>query len=283
MLELTGQYPCRVQVQPIMKPARLAVLGVALAAGGGAMLMMSGGDPPAPPAQVVQTPAMNTVDVLVAAADIPMGHSLKAADLRWLPRPADGAPNGFVKRTEVPNGLEETPGSIARSSFLGGEPIRREKLIKADGSGFMSAILPAGMRALAISIDTRGATSAGGFILPKDRVDVLRTYRDDEASKGGGVDVQMSETILSNIRVLAIGQNVQERNGEKVVTGETATLELTPQQAELITLAQKVGQLSLALRSLADASQAQDAPRAERADGGLTIVRYGVPKQSPKR
>jgi pilus assembly protein CpaB len=93
----------------------------------------------------------------------------------------------------------------------------------------------------------------------------------------------MSETILSNIRVLAIGQNVQERNGEKVVTGETATLELTPAQAELITLAQKIGQLSLALRSLADANHAQDAPRVDRGDSSLTVVRYGVAKQTPKR
>ena len=76
----------------------------------------------------------------------------------------------------------------------------------------------------------------------------------------------MSETILTNIRVLAIGQNIQERNGEKVVTGETATLELTPAQAEMITLAQKIGQLSLALRSLADANQTQDAPRSDRAE-----------------
>jgi pilus assembly protein CpaB len=93
----------------------------------------------------------------------------------------------------------------------------------------------------------------------------------------------MSETILTNIRVLAIGQNVQERNGEKVVTGETATLELTPAQAELITLAQKVGQLSLALRSLADANQTQDAPRTDKGDSSLTVVRYGITKQTPKR
>ena len=267
-----------------MKPARLAVLGIAILAGGAAALLMSGGDPPPAPVQVVEAgPGMRTVDVLVAAADIPMGQSVKNGDLRWLAWPADSAPNAVIKRTEFPNGLEETVNSIARSSFLGGEPIRREKLIKADGSGFMSAILPAGMRAVAISIDTRGATSAGGFILPNDRVDILRTYRDDESSRAGGVDVHMSETILTNIRVLAIGQNVQERNGEKVVTGETATLELTPAQAELITLAQKVGQLSLVLRSLADANQVQEAARTERPDNALTIVRYGVPKQAPKR
>jgi pilus assembly protein CpaB len=164
---------------------------------------------------------------------------------------------------------------------LRGEPIRREKLIRADGGGFMSAILPSGMRAVAITIDTRGATSAGGFILPNDRVDVIRTYRDDDASRSGGGDTQVSETLLNNIRVLAIGQTVQERNGEKVVTGETATLELTPAQAELVTLAQKVGQLSLALRSLVDANQPEAAIRRE--ETGLTVVRYGVAKQAPKR
>jgi pilus assembly protein CpaB len=264
-----------------MNRARLAVLGVALVAGGGAAVMMSGGSPPPPVVVQAPAPPVNTTDVLVAAADLPMGQTLKPVDLRWQPWPSDMVPNGVVKRTEAPNALEETAGSIVRSAMLGGEPIRRERLIKADGSGFMSAILPSGMRAVAISIDTRGATSAGGFILPNDRVDVLRTFRDDEASKGGGVDVQMSETILSNIRVLAIGQNVQERNGEKVVTGETATLELTPGQAETVTLAQKTGQLSLALRSLVDARN--DAPQEERGDQALTIVRYGVARPAPRR
>jgi pilus assembly protein CpaB len=264
-----------------MKRARLAVLGVAILAGGGAAIMMSGGDPPPPVTVQAPAPKVNTTDVLVAAVDLPMGQTLKTSDLRWQPWPAEMAPNGAIKRSDAPGALEQTVGSIARSALLGGEPIRRERLIKADGSGFMSAILPSGMRALAISIDTRGATSAGGFILPNDRVDVLRTYRDDEASKSGGVDAVLSETILTNIRVLAIGQNVQERNGEKVVTGETATLELTPAQAETVILAQKTGQLSLALRSLADANQ--DTPREERAEHSLTIVRYGMSKQAPKR
>ncbi|MFL5153578.1 MAG: Flp pilus assembly protein CpaB [Microvirga sp.] len=266
-----------------MKSARLAVLGIAILAGGAAALMMSGGDPPPPPRVVEAAPSVRTVDVLVASADIPMGQNLKAPDMRWVAWPADSASSALIRRSEFPNGLEETTGSLARSSFLGGEPIRREKLIKTDGSGFLSAILPAGMRAVAMSIDTRGASSAGGFILPNDRVDIIRTFRDDESSRAGGVDVHMSETILTNIRVLAIGQNIQERNGEKVVTGETATLELTPAQAEMITLAQKIGHLSLALRSLADANQTQDAPRSDRAESALTVVRYGVAKQSPKR
>ena len=264
-----------------MKRARLAVLGVAIFAGAAAALMMSGGDPPPPVVVQGPPPKVDTTDVLVAAADLPMGQTLKTNDLRWQPWPSTIVPNGLIKRSDVPGALEETAGSMARSAFLSGEPIRRERLIKTDGSGFRSAVLPSGMRAVAISRDPRGTTSAGGFVLPNDRVDLIRTYRDDESSRSGGGDVQLSETILANIRVLAIGQNVQERNGEKVVTGETATLELTPGQAEVVTLAQKTGQLSLALRSLADANQ--DTPRQERADQSLTVVRYGVPKQAPKR
>jgi pilus assembly protein CpaB len=255
-----------------MKPARLAVLGIAILSGGAAALMMGGAPPPPPPAPPPEVKSVAMGDVLVAAGDLPLGQTLRASDLRWQPWPAEAVPPGFIKRADTPGALEEIAGSMARFAFLAGEPIRREKLIKANGSGFMSAILPSGMRAVAISIDTRGATSAGGFVLPNDRVDVLRTA-------GGGEDLQ-TETILSNIRVLAIGQNIQERGGEKVVTGETATLELTPAQAETVILAQKTGQLSLVLRSLADA-QAADPMRAER-EGGLTIVRYGVPKQAAK-
>ena len=108
--------------------------------------------------------------------------------------------------------------------MIAGEPIRREKLVK--GQGFMSAILPAGMRAVAINIDSQGATSAGGFILPGDRVDVIRTSRD--ASAGASSDNYVSETLLQNVKVLAVGPNIQEKNGQSVVVGSNATLELDP-------------------------------------------------------
>jgi pilus assembly protein CpaB len=253
-----------------MKPARLAILGVAILSGGAAALMMGRQAPPPPPRPVTQNVPMS--DVLVAGGDLPLGHALRPGDMRWQPWPADAVPPGFIKRTDSPGAPEEITGAMTRFAFLAGEPIRREKLIKGNGSGFMSAILPSGMRAVAISIDTKGATSAGGFILPNDRVDVLRTFNDGSS--------QSAETILPNIRVLAIGQNIQERNGEKVVTGETATLELTPGQAEAVTLAQKTGQLSLVLRSLADAQQVE---KDEERDSGLTIVRYGVPQHAAKQ
>lgn len=264
-----------------MKPARLLVLVTALGAAGVAALIMARS--PAPPTVVVETTTpIKSTELLVAGMDLPVGQVLRAGDLKWQPWPVDLAPGGALTRDNAPNAATELTGSLVRQSFLAGEPMRREKLVKADGSGFMSAILPSGMRALAISIDTRGATSAGGFILPNDRVDVLRIFRDDEAAKGGGGDSQVAETILSNIRVLAIGQNVQEKNGERVVTGETATLELTPSQTETLALAQRVGQLSLALRSLADARQAA-MPREERTDAGVTVIRAGVARAAPKQ
>ncbi len=181
-----------------MKPARLAVLGIALAAGAGAFLLR-----PAPqPVQQASAPPtpVPTVDVLVAAVDIPLGNRLQSSDLRWAAWPADSVPAGVIRRTEAPSAETEIAGQLARAQVFASEPIRRERLMKSDGSGFLSAVLPSGKRAVAITIDNRGANSAGGFILPNDRVDVIRTRRDDAASRAQSADVMMSETILSNIR-----------------------------------------------------------------------------------
>jgi pilus assembly protein CpaB len=267
-----------------MKPARLIVLGIAgLAAVAAAMLMSRPG--PAPePVVVEQKAQVLTKDVLVAAADLPIGTTLKQSDIRWQPWPQDYVPTGVVLREELPGGLQDIEGSIVRVGILPGEPLRREKLVRANSNAFMSAILPSGMRAIAITIDRTGSTSVGGFVLPNDRVDILKTYRDEEGPKGAG-DTQTTETILQNVRILAIGQNVQDKNGEKVVTGDTATLEVTPGQAELLALAQKTGVLSLTLRSLADAGEAgkPEEARASKDDTSLTLVRYGVARQASKR
>jgi pilus assembly protein CpaB len=147
----------------------------------------------------------------------------------------------------------------------------------------MSAILPEGMRAVAIKIDNSGDSSAGGFILPNDRVDVIRVARDDDATKVKGVEVDTAQTILANVRVLAIGQNVQEENGKKVVTGANATLELSERQAEIVVLAQHEGNanLHLALRSLVDSSgPSQTNVDTNGGSKGLTVVRYGAPMQA---
>jgi pilus assembly protein CpaB len=156
-----------------MKPARLLVLAVALVAAVVAALLVMRNPEPAP-VVVERREAVQTVDVLVSAGELPRGQTLKGEDLRWQAWPVDNKPIGVITRSESPSATTELAGSIVTGGFLSGEPIRRDKVVKADGSGFLSAILPSGMRAVAVSIDMRGANSAGGFILPNDRVDVIK-------------------------------------------------------------------------------------------------------------
>jgi pilus assembly protein CpaB len=145
----------------------------------------------------------------------------------------------------------------------------------------MAAVLDKGMRAVSTEISPE--TGAGGFILPNDRVDVILSRRDREAEKAGAADTQVSETILSNIRILAIDQTLGEKDGQKVVIGKTTTLELTPRQAETLALSRQLGTLSLALRSLADAGETTLPNEEERATGrraGINTVRFGISTMS---
>ena len=270
-----------------MKTARLAVLGVALAAGAGALLLMTRGDV-TPPQAIVEAlpiaPKLDTDEVLTAAHDIGLGTLMGEGEFAWTvwPRSAVGA--GMIKKgSDNVQMLADLKGSVARGSFLAGEPIRREKLVKGPNSGFMSAILPSGLRAVAINIDSQGGTSAGGFILPNDRVDVVRIYRDEDAARAGAADAFTTETLLSNIRVLAIGQNVQEKNGERVVVGSNATLEVDQRQAETLILAQRVGQLSLVLRSMLDSAKTDVVETDDSAPKSMTVVRFGVATGVNKR
>jgi pilus assembly protein CpaB len=266
--------------QSVMKLARLAVLGVALAAGGAAALLVSSSQPP-PPAVVQVAPAaapmIEMEEILVAAADIPLGKQVAEVDMAWRAWPKASVGPGMIRKAEDPNVIDALKGSVSRGPFFMNEPMRREKLVKSGNAGFLSAILPSGTRAVAIAIDTQGGTTAGGFILPNDRVDIINTFRVDDAAKAGAGDVFASETVLRNIRVLAIGQNIQEKNGQPVVVGSNATLEVDPQQAELLVLAQRTGQLSLILRSMLDYTVTADTmPVEQKNDQNLTIVRFGV-------
>jgi pilus assembly protein CpaB len=265
-----------------MKFARVAVLGVALAAGGAAAWLASGTTVPETAATAPPPAPIATEEVLVASKDLPLGSLLSEPDLNWQAWPRDAVSKGMIRRSDGGNPMEEVKGSVSRGNFFEGEPIRREKLVKGPNSGFLSAILPTGFRAVAINIDAQGGTTAGGFILPNDRVDVIRTYRDQDQSKVTGTDVYTSETILSNVRILAIGQNVQEKNGERVITGSNATLELDPKQAETVVLAQRIGQLSLSLRSMVDASKVNEDFSHDDHDA-ITVVRYGVAARATTR
>ncbi len=261
-----------------MNTARIVVLVIALGAGGVAAYLASGyQNAPAPVLPVAEN--LPTVEVLIAKNDIGLGQAVKPEDLQWQTWPAATASNAFIRRDSRPEAQTQIAGSIARVPLMQGEPIREQKLVRAEGSGFMAAILPSGMRA--VSTEISAETGAGGFILPNDRVDIVLTRRLKNPDANGataGNDLILSEVILTNIRVLAIDQAPKEKDGQTAVIGKTVTLELKPDQVATLSAARQGGTLQLALRSIADA-KAVESPVEEQAakrSDGVNVIRYGV-------
>jgi pilus assembly protein CpaB len=256
-----------------MNTARIVVLTIAVGAGGIAAYLASGSDNKPPPEPVAQ---LQTVDVLVAKSDIGLGQTVTPEDMLWQTWPAATASNTFIRRSQRPDAATQIAGSIARSPFVAGEPIREPKLVKGNGSGFMAAILPAGMRAISTEISPE--TGAGGFILPNDRVDVILSKREKNVGSSGGPDIINSEVILPNVRVLAIDQAPKEKDGQNAVVGKTVTLELRPEQAETLARARQTGTLALALRSIADVNMVENQSEDSTLRRGepLSVVRYGI-------
>ena len=260
-----------------MNTARILVLAIAGCAGLAALYLASGSDnKPAPAPAVAQLP---TVDILVARSDIGLGQTVKPDDLQWQTWPAATASSSFMRKDANADAIKDITGSIARSPFIQGEPIREQKLVKADGSGFMAAILPTGMRAVSTEISPE--TGAGGFILPNDRVDVLLSKRDKNPDRSGA-DIVNSEVILTNVRVLAIDQAPKEKDGTNPLVGKTVTLELKPEQTETLARARQSGTLSLALRSIADvnAPEVKTDDNHNRRGETVNVIRYGVASQA---
>lgn len=223
---------------------RVLILVLALAAGGVAAWLTLGVQPETTSTAVAApAPKVELEEVLVAAANLPPGHALVDADVRWQSWPEEALNPGYLTRSARPDALETLVGSVLRDGLVEGEPLRDEKLAKP-GSGFLAAILPAGKRAVAVRVSAE--TTAGGFIRPNDHVDVIATGRESG----------LSNIILTNIRVLAIDQNASEAQAESASVGKTATLELDPAQAEAVASAETAGTLALALRSSADIDEA---------------------------
>jgi pilus assembly protein CpaB len=259
-----------------MKRARVVVLGIAFTAAlGAAWLAKKIVSGPREVETVEKT--VGATDVLVAATNINLGDSVRADNLKWQQWPEEGVTPGLVTRDAHPNAPADFSGAVARAPFIAGEPIKEQKLIKVSEGGIMAAILPSGMRA--ISTPIREETAAGGFILPNDRVDVILSYK----MRIGSKEEPVSEAVLRNVRVLAIGQEIENKDGEKIATGKTATLELTPRQTEVLTLAQSMGEISLSLRSLSDTvpGGAETAAKIGDAYGGsVKFLKYGVPSRA---
>jgi pilus assembly protein CpaB len=259
-----------------MNIARIVVLTIALSAGGVAAYLARGTDTASVPvAPVAQLP---TTEILVAKTDLGLGQLLKPEDLQWQIWPASSASGNLITRASRAEAINDISGSIVRAPFIAGEPIREQKLVKANGSGFMAAILPTGMRGISTEISPE--TGAGGFILPNDHVDVLLSKREKNPNDKLP-DLVSSEIILTNVRVLAIDQAPKEKEGSNSLVGKTATLELKPEQAETLGRARQSGTIQLALRSITDANKvesSQDQPA--RRDQSVNVVRYGVANQS---
>lgn len=230
---------------------RILILTVALIAGGAAAWLAVSMRPqtttvmqPAPP------PPMQ--EVLVATTDVGVGQTLTKENMRWQSWPEGMVNPTYVTRSSQPDALDNLTGTALRTRIASGEPVLKEKLVQGN-SGFLSAMLPRGKRAVAIAISAE--STAGGFILPNDRVDVIHTIDQQGESE------QVTRTILRNVLVLAIDQSVDEpakndKNDKSkpkaAAIGKTATLELNSDQAEVIAGAEAKGRLSLVLRSNAD-------------------------------
>ena len=258
-----------------MKAARLVVLGVAIAAGGVAAYLASHGRNPPPEPAKAPVVNLETVEVLVAKADLGRGDVIGANQIGWQVWPKNSTNGNFIVKSARPDAVKDFTGAIVRVPVAAGQPIFDPMVVLAKGSGFLAAILPKGMRAVAMDITAESA--AGGFILPEDHVDILLTRHDKSAEKITGSEKIVSDTILQNVRVLAVDQTVEEKSGQKVVVGRTATVELTPQQAETLAMARQQGTLSLSLRSLVDSQSSrptggQDSDHAS----SMQTVRFGV-------
>lgn len=228
---------------------RVFILVIALGAGGLAAWLMVSTRSQEPAAVSPTAPVAQVTEVLVAASDLAQGQVLDEKSLRWQSWPMEAVSAGFMTREAKPDGLTSVLGTVVRSQFVAGEPILEAKLSRGP-SGMLAAMLPSGKRAVAIAISAE--STAGGFILPNDRVDVIHNV--SKADLDTALE-NPSYTLLRNIRVLAVDQTATETKGQIVVLGKTATLEVTPAQAEIIAAAQASGTLSLALRSIADADE----------------------------
>ena len=201
-----------------MNKMQIGLLGVVVLLGGGAAYMFMHRSGPAPKAAAIVAPVLppSSEQVLVAKHDLVYGTSLKDTDYGWTEWPKATLPKGVVTKSESPNAAEDLQGAFVRAPINKGEPIRRERLVKGPSSSMMSTLLSTGKRAVAIDVSIN--STAGGFILPNDRVDIVKVFREPELTKERGSDVMTAELVVSNVRVLAMGQTVETKNGEAVVT-----------------------------------------------------------------
>ena len=199
-------------------------------------------------ARVVEAPApvRPALAVLVAKGNLPAGTFIRAENLRWQPWPETGLAPSYV--VEGKHRVEDYVGAVVRVGLSDGEPLTDIRVVRPGDRGFLAAVLTPGTRAVTVNVTP--STGLAGLVFPGDHIDLVGTFRVPEEGKAGGMNRFASETVLSNVRVLAVDQRVDDQNKE-VVVAKTATLEVTPKQAEVLALVSELGKFSLSLRSLA--------------------------------
>lgn len=268
-----------------MNTKRLIVLGFALVAAIAAAFLvrgLAGGGTSKAIAKLPPPIAMS--EVLVAAVGLQPGQALAADQVRWEKWPSNAVDSTFITREGVASTDDAVKGTVVRTPLVAGQPITNTAIVHANAAGFMAAILNPGMRAVSITITAD--SGAGGFILPNDRIDLILSQK-----LSGNPPQVRTHTILSDVRVLAVDQTFKQDKDTKTVIGKTATLEMTPDQAELVARAQSQGTLSLSLRPLSEAEagarqKGQPAPVASAmgsdVGNGVEIIRYGISRDDAK-
>ncbi len=236
------------------------------------------------PVQTVQVEERPSVRILAARGDLAVGQHVDASDFYWQAWPEEALTRDYIIEGRGQD-ASDFAGSVVRAPIGQGEPITGRRLVLQGDAGFMSAVLTPGMRALAVPISPE--TGAGGFILPNNRVDVIVTYvREDEDS---GARNFIAETVVENVRVLAIDQiYAEDEEGEGALLGETATLELSPDQSRAVMLAVARGNIALVLRSLSETQGGPvlagggqfgqpmpTTPSTNDEERSVTLIRYG--------
>lgn len=249
----------------IMKPTRFFLLLIALLSGGVAATLATQSPVPTETQivePVTQFAPIPKTQILVSKTTIGLGQRLTASSISWEEWPSEALRSDYITRTSDPDANSDLVGAAVRFEIFPGEPIRLQKLVQAD-QGYLSAILEQGLRGVSVSVSAESAS--GGFIVPNDHVDVVATRTNDFG--------QDSETILRNVRVLAINHRLGEMGksgagddpsnprAQIFVDRAIATLELNSTQAELIIGASAGGQLSLVLLSITEFQSVDDAER----------------------
>lgn len=227
----------------------VVLIGIALlVAGVTAMLarsLVSKPEPQATGEQVVLKVPDSKMKILIASVNMQVGHFIKAEDMTWQSWPDETVNENYIQQDSDIK-MESLIGAVSVLPMTAGEPMLSNRLVKPGNRGFMAAVLPAGKRAISVRITATSGNA--GFVFPGDRVDILLTHEIDIKS-GNRKSARISETVLNDVRVLAINQRTDNPTHTPSV-GKTATLEVSPKEAEKILLIKNMGELTLILRSL---------------------------------